>query len=145
MTDVVGRYRFIEDMALSDCAVEIDGDDLSDLFSTAAAAVAALMVDPATVTPTVEREVALEAETYDLLLYDWLAELIFRKDRDGEVYPAAEVAVAADRPALAARLRGAAIDDARMALRNDPKAVTLHAFALDRIDSGWRARVVIDL
>jgi SHS2 domain-containing protein len=145
MTGVVGRYRFIEEVALADCAIEIDGDDLNDLFSTAAAAVAALMVDPATVSPAVEREVVLEAETYDLLLYDWLAELIFRKDRDGEVYPAAEVAVAADRPALSARLHGAVIDDARMALRNDPKAVTLHAFTLERTAGGWRARVVIDL
>jgi hypothetical protein len=32
--------------------------------------------------------VTLEAEDWDLLLYDWLAELILRKDRDREIFPA---------------------------------------------------------
>jgi len=145
MTPAVGRYRFIEDMALADCALEVEGGDLNDLFATSAAALAALMVDPATVPKTIEREVTLEAEAYDLLLYDWLAELIFRKDRDREIFPTADVAVAGGKPALTARLRGAPIDDERMALRNDPKAVTLHAFSLEQTVDGWRARVVIDI
>lgn len=142
----MGRYRFIEDMAIADCAVEIEGADLDDLFATAAMALADLMVDPATVALGIERHVTLEAEERDLLLYDWLAELIYRKDRDREIFPVAEVRVGAGRPyTLTARLRGAAIDVERMALRNDPKAVTLHAFTLEQTAGGWRARVVIDI
>jgi hypothetical protein len=44
----MGRYEFLEDVVLADCAVEIDGRSLDDLFETAAAAIACLMVDPAT-------------------------------------------------------------------------------------------------
>jgi SHS2 domain-containing protein len=32
-----------------------------------------------------------------------------------------------------------------MALRNDPKAVTLHAFVVEPVAGGWHARVVIDI
>src|SRR5437879_6165508 len=44
----VGRYTFLEDVALADCAVEIEAKDPEDLFETAAAVLAALMVDPGT-------------------------------------------------------------------------------------------------
>ncbi len=142
----MGRHRFIEDVAIADCALEIDGADLDDLFATAASALAALIADPETVPTTIERDVTLEAESEDLLLYDWLAELILRKDRDREVFPAADARVMAGMPCrLTARVRGASLDAAGMALRNDPKAVTLHAFTLERCGDGWRAQVVIDL
>lgn len=146
MNDAMGHYRFIEHMALADCAIEIEGVDLNDLFATAATALAALMVDPATVPMTIERRVTLEAEERDLLLYDWLAELILRKDRDREIFPSADVQVSVGpRCTLAAHIRGAAIDVERMELRNDAKAVTLHAFILEPHAGGWRAQVVIDI
>ena len=46
------------------------------------------MVDPATLAITVERRIELEAAELDLLLYDWLSEMIFLKDRDAQVFPA---------------------------------------------------------
>ena len=144
--ETVGCYRFIEDVALADCAIEIEGADLNDLFAASAAALAAIMVDPTTVPGMVERHVTLEAEAQDLLLYDWLAELILRKDRDRELFPIAEVCVSVGRPCtLDARIRGASLDTEGMALRNDAKAVTLHAFTLERRAAGWRAQVVIDI
>lgn len=78
-------------MALADCAVEVRGSDLDDLFATAVAALAEVMVDPAAVPRTVERTITLTAPELDLLLYDWLSELIYRKDRDGEVFTRADV------------------------------------------------------
>jgi len=142
----VGRYRFLEDVALSDCAVEIDGRDLSDLFETAAAALASVMVDPATLEITIERELTLTAAQLDLLLFDWLSELIFLKDRDRQVFPRAQVEVSGSGPyELRARVHGGVIDPERTALGADPKAVTFHQFALQRVDGGWRARVVIDI
>ena len=134
-------------MALADCAVDVEGHDLGDLFETAAAALVRLMVDPATVPLTVERAVELEAEALDLLLYDWLSELIFLKDRDRQVFPRCEVRVGGQRPFhLKAQLHGGVIDPERTALGADPKAVTFHQFALEPVEgAGWRARLVIDI
>ena len=142
----VGRYRFLEDVALSDCAVELEGRDLSDLFETAAVALASVMVDPATLATTTEREITLTAAELDLLLFDWISELIYRKDRDREVFPRAEVAVSGSGPYESrARVQGGVIDAERTALGADPKAVTFHQFSLGRVNDGWQARVVIDI
>jgi SHS2 domain-containing protein len=142
----MGSWDILEAVAIADCAVELTGEDVDDLFATAARALAELMVDPRTVTRAVERRVALTASSLDLLLYDWLSELIFLKDRERLVFPCAEVTVEPGSPsALEARLAGGPIDPERTTRRADPKAVTFHQFVLERRNGGWRARVVIDV
>jgi SHS2 domain-containing protein len=142
----MGRYRVLDDVALADCALDVEGRDLDDLFETAAVALAELMVDPTTVEISTERTVTLAASALDLLLYDWLSELIYRKDRDQEVFPQVRVRVT-ERPSahLEAHLRGGLIDRNRTSLRADPKAVTFHQFQVTAVDGGWRARLVIDI
>jgi SHS2 domain-containing protein len=142
----MGRYWFRDDIALSDCAVDIEGTDLSDVFETAAIALAAIMVDPSTVEPTVTRTIELSAPALDLLLYDWLSELIYLKDRDREIFIEARVRVNGSGPfLLTAEVKGGVLDAARTALGADAKAVTFHQFALEPADSGWRARIVVDI
>ena len=94
----MGRHEFLEAVAVADCAVEIEGDDLDDLFATAARVVAEVMVDPATVRATTERRVELAAPSLDLLLYDWLSELIYVKDSEQLVFPVVEARVSAGSP-----------------------------------------------
>lgn len=143
----MGRFRYLEEMVLSDAAFDVEGRDLDDLFATAALALADLMVDPATVPTTLERAITLTAPKADLLLHDWLSELIFRKDRDREVFTRAEVRVSGGNGAwrLDAGLRGGPLTAPGVESRADPKAVTFHQFALAPVDQGWRARVVIDI
>ena len=86
------------------------------------------------------------APSLDLLLYDWLSELIYVKDSEQLVFPVVEARVSAGSPCrLSARLVGGPIDRTTTALRADPKAVTFHQFALEPREHGWRARVVIDI
>jgi SHS2 domain-containing protein len=142
----LGQWRFVEEVALADCAIDIDGRDLDDLFETAAAALAELMVDPVTVPLTIEQTIELDAVALDLLLYDWVSELIFLKDRDREVFPRCQVRVGGEGPFhLKARIHGGVIDSGRTTLRADPKALTFHQFVLKRVDGGWTARLVIDI
>jgi SHS2 domain-containing protein len=142
----MGDYRFVEEIALADCAIDVEGTDLADLFETAARALAEVMVDPATVPTTARRTITLDADELDLLLYDWLSELIFRKDRDREVYTRTTVDIDGSGPfRLAAEVEGGVLDPPHTELRSDPKAVTFHQFALERTGGGWRARVVIDI
>jgi SHS2 domain-containing protein len=142
----MGDFRFLDEGSLGDAAIEVTGRDLDDLFATAARALAVLMVDPRTVQLTAERTVSLAAPREDLLLYDWLSELILRKDRDQEVFPEVETHVSGDDGwRLEARLRGGSLASPRTASRRDPKAVTLHRFVLEQGDRGFRARFVIDI
>jgi SHS2 domain-containing protein len=141
----MGSWNVLEDVAIADCALEIHGRDLGDLFATAARALADTMVDPDTVPRDVERTVRLEARALDLLLHDWLSELLVLKDAEQLAFPAAAVTVVADPPALTARLTGGRLTGARVARRADPKAVTFHQFTLEPRGAGWYARVVIDI
>ena len=142
----MGEYRFVEDVAIADCAIELTGRDLDDLFETAAAALTALMVDPATVRVGVERAVALTAEALDLLLHDWLSEMIYLKDSERQLYPECRARVSGAGPfRVDAQLRGGVIEPGRTALGADAKAVTLHQLTVEAVREGWRARVVIDI
>jgi SHS2 domain-containing protein len=141
----MGSWTTLETIAMADCAVEIHGRDLDDLFATAAAMLAELMVDPASLARDVDHVVHLEARTVDLLLHDWMSELIFLKDSDRLVLPEALVTVRPAPPSLTATLTGGRIDRGRTVLRADPKAVTFHQFTLEPRGEGWYARVVIDI
>ena len=142
----MGEYRFVEDVAIADCAIELTGRDLGDLFETAAAALTALMVDPSTVRADVERAVALEADAIDLLLHDWLSEMIYLKDAERQLYTEYRARVSGTGPyRVDAELRGGVIEPGRTALGADAKAVTLHELSVEALRAGWRARVVIDI
>ena len=142
----MGRYTFLETIAVADCALEIEGTDLNDLFETAAGAMAEIMVDPETLPATVERTVSLTAPSLDLLLYDWLSELIYLKDSEQVVFTRVEAEVTPEPVCrVVARLWGGRIDPERTGLRADAKAVTFHQFAVEPRGEGWYARVVIDI
>ena len=141
----MGTWTLLEDVAIADCAIEIEGTTLDDLFGTAGRAVADVMVDPATVPLSIERSLTLAAPSLDLLLYDWLSELLYLKDSERLVFPAVEARVQEGPPCrLAVAMRGGPIGEETIG-RADPKAVTLHLLAVERVDGGWRARVVLDV
>ena len=67
----MGSWTVLDAVAIADCALEIHGGDLDDLFATAARALADVMVERDTVARDVERTLRLEARALDLLLHDF--------------------------------------------------------------------------
>ncbi len=147
----MGRFEYREDLVPADAAVEAWGEDLGDLFATSARALCELMADPESLGEGHRHAITLAAETPELLLVDFLSELLFLKDRDRALFPRAEVRVERDEAAgpaafrLEARLAGEVVDPARTRRRIDVKAVTLHGLAVERSGEGWHARFVLDL
>jgi SHS2 domain-containing protein len=142
----MGSFRFLDEIAIADCAVEVTGTTLGDVFETSARALAEVTADPGTVPLVVERRVVLEEPTLDLLLFEWISELVYRKDESGEVYPRTRVEVSGDGPfRLDARLEGGPLVHGATGLRADVKGVTLHRFVLESREEGWHASFVLDL
>ena len=136
----------LEEVAVADCAIEVAGADRADVFATAAAALADLMVDPSTVARDVHCEVSLDAPELGRLLFDWLAELIYLKDADRTVFPDATVEISGEAPVrLRARLCGGVIAPPRTQRRADAKAPTFHLLEVAPDSGGWHARFVIDI
>jgi SHS2 domain-containing protein len=146
---MTGSYRILDHIALADTAFEAIGATPGELCEAAGRAVMELMADPATVGVTWEHRVDCSAETLGELLFNWLNELVYLKDAHGVLFHDIRVEVTGGEPSRNWRLRavvsGAPVDQETQELRADIKAVTKHLFDVTRTESGWRARVVLDV
>jgi len=76
------KYKFLEDIAIADIAYEAYGKNLNELFANAALAVSDTMVDLNTVEHHETKIIEIKEKQIDLLLFDFLAEIIFVKDTE---------------------------------------------------------------
>lgn len=141
-------YRFLEDIATADVAFEAWGETREELFTACAQALLGTMVDePGRVERRQEHAVRLHADELDLLLYAFLAELVFYKDARRLLLHANDVRIEGDTGdfQLEALMEGEEIAPMRHRLLVDVKAVTMHLFRVERVDNLWRATVVLDI
>src|SRR6266513_5458443 len=76
-------YEYLEEFGTADIAFEATGRDLAELFRDAADAMTNVMVDNIeAVQPRQTRQIELSNDKLDMLLFDWLQELIFLKDAE---------------------------------------------------------------
>ncbi len=138
----------LEELTLADVAFRAEEDTLEELFRTAWRATLELMLpDPSTLRQAERRGIALANPAVDLLLFDFLGELIYYKDAEGLLLDLRRLSVQGepDGYRLEAEAAGEAVDPARHALGVDVKAVTLHHLAVERTAKGWQATVVLDV
>lgn len=141
-------FEYRGDIAHADVAFDAWAETLEELFREAALATVETMVEnPAQLRQSQTVEVDLEQENEEMLLFDFLNELIFYKDARRLILLPTEVTFSGggDRVFLHATLKGEEIDAKRHRMRTDVKAVTMLRYALERVDGGWRATVVLDV
>ncbi len=138
-------YRFLEHTA--DLAIEVTAGDLGGLFAEALRGMTDCVTELALVEPRVDRRLEASAAELDLLLADWLGEAVTAFETRGELYSAAEVAVAkgADGFHASAVVRGEPWEAGRHPLKVLIKGVTYHGLEVARRPGGWRARLVFDI
>jgi SHS2 domain-containing protein len=141
-------HEFLEDVAMADIAFRAWGESLEDTFVSAADAVMNAMVDEIKSIETREqRTIAIQHDELDMLLFNFLQELIYYKDTEQLLLRVPDVRIGhgGDHYHLEADAAGETIDPARHPMRVDVKAVTLHRFALTKRDEGWEAFVILDI
>jgi SHS2 domain-containing protein len=140
-------YTFLPDVATADVCFEATGRTLAELLANAGLATEEVMVDLATVKPKVTRKIRLANAEVDKLLFDFLEELIYTKDKDLLLFSrfGLKIEEKGGKHVLTGTMRGETIDTKRHRLMTDVKAVTLHMFKVERAASGWKARVVLDI
>ncbi len=136
-------FKFNEDIATADVAVEVWANTIEELFCDSALAVSEVMVDTATVEPLIEREISLSSNSLDMLLYDFLNEIVYLKDAQTLLFSKFEVKI--NDLNLEAKLWGENINGEKHNLRIDVKAVTLYRFNLYFENGLWRAEFVLDI
>ncbi len=141
-------YDYLEDIGTADIAFEATGRDLPELFTAAADATMNVMIDNLeAIKPRETRRIALKNDAIDMLLFDFLQELIYFKDADRLLLRIREVRIdeKEDAYSLNATAVGEPLDPARHQQRADVKAVTLHDFRVEKTDGRWKASVLLDI
>lgn len=141
------KYKFLEEVAIADVAFESYGKTLRDLFTNSAEALFQTMADIKTVEPLEKRTLSLRHKEIEHLLYDFLSEIIFLKDRDSIVFHESDLEVTKmeDEYMLSATLYCEPIDETKQTLGADVKAVTMHMFKVEETDEGFKATIVLDV
>ena len=133
---------------MADLAFRAWGPTLEETFLAAAEATMHAMVeDLATIAPQQQRTFEVHDAQLDLLLLQFLQELLFYKDAQRLLLRVYEVHITAQEQgfALQARAAGEPLDPARHALGADVKGVTLHRLQVVQTSNGWEATVVLDV
>jgi SHS2 domain-containing protein len=141
-------YEFLPELATSDIAFRASGSSLEEVFRSASDAVMNAMIENLdSIQPLMVRRIDLVKDTLEMLLFDFLQEVIYYKDSEQLLLRIKEVHIAEGHGEykLRAEAAGEILDPARHQQRVDVKAVTFHQFALQRSNSGWEAIVVLDI
>jgi len=133
----------------ADVAVEATGPTLGAAFASVADGMAAAMCEEVPATGGERFEVAVEAESRESLLFDYLDELIYERDVRSVLPVDNEATVTApdaDGPGSAWRCAGSYRGVPLSAVvARDLKAVTYSEMDLSERAEGWRAYVVFDV
>ena len=141
----MAKFKFLEHTA--DIMFEAYGKSLNELFENAAMAVSESMVKTKDVKPKTAKIVKLQNVKVEMLLFDFLSELLYLKDAEQLVFSAFKVKVeeAKGNFSLQAELKGDKLNMKTQEFRNDVKAITLHLFEVKKEKAGWTARVIVDI
>lgn len=141
-------FKYLPDIAIADAAFEAWGDTLESVFISSADALTGVMVDDISLIEGKETvELRLFNAELDMLLFDFLNELVYIKDARRLLLRVekAEIVEQGGGFELVGTASGEQIDPSKHRLLADVKAVTLSSFSLVREDEGWKATVVVDI
>jgi SHS2 domain-containing protein len=141
-------YKYLEDVGTADIAFEATGRDLPQLFTAAADATLNVMIENIdAIEPRQTRRIELKNDKIDMLLFDFLQELVYLKDAEQLLLHVREMQIdeKGNAYSLKATVAGEPLDAARHQQRADVKAVTLHDFSIEKEDGGWKATAILDI
>ena len=128
----------------ADVGLRVRGDSLPQLFENAALGLFDTIVGLDHIAPRDERAIEIDACDLEELMVNWLSELLYRFEVDGQVF--AEFSVQALSPErLEATVRGEPFDLDRYPVAADIKAVTYHQLKVEQRDGQWQVSIVFDV
>jgi len=140
------RYNILTEEVKSDFAFEVYSNSLSELFRGAGKAMMEAMVELNEFKATRTWEINLESDTLELLLYDFLSELVYLKDVDVALFEDYEIEIKENSTfSLFCIAHGSEINYEKDVLLTDVKAVTMYKFLIEKKDEEWYCHVILDL
>lgn len=141
-------YKFFDDVSIADIEFEANGKTLKELFESAAHALMDVHIkDSRKLDKNYYIKIEKEAENIEMLLFNFLSELVIIKDVDRILFSKFDAKIIPENKKwkIFCDCYGEKIDFEKHELLVDVKAVTLHKFKIEETKNGWRARVVLDI
>lgn len=126
----------------ADVSLRAWGPTLPALFEQAAEGMMAQMLDVARVPRTGRRRVQVAAPDRESLLVEWLNELLYLREVEGETFVRARVTHLTD-TTLEAEVEGGPVPAG--AVFHPIKAATYHGLAIRETETGYEAVIVFDV
>lgn len=128
----------------ADLGLRIRAGDLNGLFADAARAlISVLIVNPQSIRVSQEKQIAIQGDDCEFLLFDFLNELLYSFETEKLLF--AEFDVHVDGTGLNAICGGEPLDTGRHRLDHEVKAITYHELKIRRDGDGWLAEVIVDI
>lgn len=128
----------------ADLGLRARAPDLNTLFAEAAACLFSAVLDNVgEIRPNQTVEIAVPGTDRELLLYDWLRDLLREADERGMVF--GRFAVTVTDTGLTGTAWGEPLDRDRHQLSREVKAITYHELKVEETADGWLAEVIIDI
>ncbi len=127
-----------------DVGLEVQADDLYDLFEGVASGMFGLITNTADIQEKTERRITIHSRDIDNLVIAWLNELIFIFDTDGLV-PRRYEFYELTEDSVDGRIVGEEFNPQIHERRLLIKAATYHDFEIKRIGSMWWLKVIFDI
>jgi SHS2 domain-containing protein len=128
----------------ADLGLRVQAATLADLFSDAATALFTVITgDLSAIHPNVQKEMTLPRDENDLLLFDWLNQLLYWFDVEHLLFSRFEVRL--DDSGVHGCAWGEPLDRERHPLEHEVKAITYHGLRVEQTANGWLAEVIVDI
>ncbi len=128
----------------ADMGLRVRAESLDQLFTNAARGLFSIMVvNLDGVEPVQERTYDITGDETDLLLFDWLSELLYTFDTERLLL--SEFNVQVNPTGLTAICRGEPMNTARHEMDHEVKAITYHELKVNQTNEGWVAELIVDI
>ncbi len=138
------NYKFFDHTA--DVLFEAYGKTLNELFKNSALALEETQTNLKDIKQKEKRKINLKNKTVEMLLFDFLQELIYLKDAEYILFSKFDIKIKKNKTfKLTAILKGEKINTKKHELKVDVKAVTLHQFYVKKLKNIWKAHIILDI
>jgi len=128
----------------ADIGIVAYGADIKQVFANAAIGLFNLMADLDDFKEDIKRELELSAEDVEVLLVEWLNELIYIFDVEHILFKRFEIDKLSNTE-IKAKCFGEKIQPGQHKLKREIKAATYHMLRIIKEDGGYKVQVIFDI
>jgi SHS2 domain-containing protein len=128
----------------ADLGMRVEASSLNELFQDAARGLSSMIVENIeAIRDTETQTIETTSDDLEYLMFDWLAELLYRFEAQGWIGARFDVAVSD--LSLTATIYGETFDRDRHQPAHEVKAITYHGLLVENKNDKWRAELIVDI